>query len=106
MPEQLPDNSELKALTGLTVMDLSKEIIRQLGFNKDEKGVVVVKVEAGSSADDAEIKKGDVIKEINKKAVNSSEDFNRIATNIKTNDSVLLFINRNGKKFYVILRAS
>lgn len=105
-PEQLPDNSELKALTGLTVMDLSKEIIRQLGFNKDEKGVVVVKVEAGSPADDAEIKKGDVIKEINKKAVNSSEDFNRIATNIKTNDSVLLFINRNGKKFYVILRAS
>ena len=106
VPEQLPDNPELKALTGLTVMDLSKEIIRQLGFNKDEKGVVVVKVEAGSSADDAEIKKGDVIKEINKKAVNSSEDFNRIATNVKTNDSVLLFINRNGKKFYVILRAS
>ncbi len=105
-PEQAPDNSELKALTGLTVMDLSKEIIRQLGFNKDEKGVVVVKVEAGSPADDAEIKKGDVIKEINKKAVNSSEDFNRIATNVKTNDSVLLFINRNGKKFYVILRAS
>jgi serine protease Do len=67
--------------------------------------VVVVKVEAGSPADDAEIKKGDVIKEINKKAVNSSEDFNRIAANIKTNDSVLLFINRNGKKFYVILRA-
>jgi len=106
VPEQLPDNLELKALTGLTVMDLSKEIIRQLGFNKDEKGVVVVKVEAGSPADDAEIKKGDVIKEINKKAVNSSEDFNRIATNIKTNDSVLLFINRNGKKFYVIIRAS
>jgi len=90
----------------LTVMDLSKEIIRQLGFNKDEKGVVVVKVEAGSPADDAEIKKGDVIKEINKKSVNSSEDFNRIAANIKTNDSVLLFINRNGKKFYVILRTS
>jgi serine protease Do len=67
--------------------------------------VVVVKVEAGSPADDAEIKKGDVIKEINKKSVNSSEDFNRIAANIKTNDSVLLFINRNGKKFYVILRA-
>jgi serine protease Do len=106
VPEQLPDNSELKALAGLTVMDLSKEIIRQLGFNKDEKGVVVVKVEAGSPADDAEIKKGDVIKEINKKTVNSSEDFNRIAKNVKMNDSVLLFINRNGKKFYVILRAS
>jgi serine protease Do len=105
-PERLQDNSELKALAGLTVMDLSKEIIRQLGFNKDEKGVVIVKVEPGSPADDAEIKKGDIIKEINKKAVNNTEDFNRISTNVRTNDSVLMFINRNGKKFYVILRTS
>jgi len=104
-PETLPDNAE-KALAGLTVMDLSKEIIRQLGFNKDEKGVVIVKVEPGSPADDAEIKKGDIIKEINKKTVNNTEDFNRISTNVKASDSVLLFVNRNGKKFYVILRTS
>ena len=105
-PERLQDNPELKALAGLTVMDLSKEIIRQLGFTKDEKGVVIVKVEPGSPADDAEIKKGDIIKEINKKVVNNTEDFNRISTNVRTNDSVLMFINRNGKKFYVILRTS
>jgi serine protease Do len=105
VPSQLPDNSDLRALTGLTVMNLSREIIRQLGFSKDEKGVVVVKVEPGSPADDAEMKKGDVIKEINKKTINNVEDFNRITTNIRKNDSVLLFINRSGKKFYVILKS-
>ena len=107
IPSQLPDNSnsDLRALTGLTVMNLSREIIRQLGFSKDEKGVVIVKVEPGSPADDAEMKKGDVIKEINKKAINNVEDFNRIAASIRKNDSVLLFINRSGKKFFVILKA-
>jgi serine protease Do len=90
---------------GLTVMDLSKEIVRQLGFNKNEKGVVVVRVEPGSPADDAEIKKGDIIKEINKKEIGNLEEYNKIATNIKRNE-VLLFINRGGKKFYVILRAT
>ena len=86
-------------------MNLSREIIRQLGFSKDEKGVVIVKVEPGSPADDAEMKKGDVIKEINKKAIHDVEDYNRIAASIRKNDSVLLFINRSGKKFFVILKA-
>jgi serine protease Do len=105
-PDRLPNDSDTKILTGLTVMDLSKEIVKQLGFNKDEKGVVVVRVEPGSPADEAEIKKGDIIKEMNKKEISNLEDFNRVSTNIRKNESVLLFINRSGKKFYVILRAS
>jgi serine protease Do len=106
VPDQLPNDANVEVLTGLTVMDLTKEIIRQLGFNKDERGVVVVKVEPGSPADEAEIKKGDILKEIDKKSINNAEDFNRIASNIKKDDTVLLFINRGGKKFYVILKAS
>jgi serine protease Do len=106
VPDQLPDDTKAEVLTGLTVMDLTKEIVRQLGFSKDEKGVVVVKVELGSPADEADIKKGDIIKEIDKKGVDNLEDFNRIATNIKKKDTVLLFVNRGGKRFYVILKAS
>ena len=106
VPSQLPNDSEAEALTGLTVMDLTKEIARQLGLYKDEKGVVVVKVEPGSPADEAEIKKGDIIKEIDRKKVDNLGDFNRIASNIKKDETVLLFINRGGKRFYVILKAS
>jgi serine protease Do len=106
LPERLPDDADARVLTGLTVMNLTKEIVRQLGFNKDEKGVVVIKVDPGSPADEAEIKKGDIIKEINKKEIDNLEDFNRITNNIKRNESLLLFVNRSGKKFYVILKAS
>jgi S1-C subfamily serine protease len=65
-----------------------------------------VKVEPGSPADEADIKKADIIKEIDKKSVDNLEDFNRIAANLKKKDTVLLFINRGGKRFYVILKAS
>jgi serine protease Do len=87
-------------------MNLTKEIVRQLGFNRDEKGVVVARVEPGSPADEAEVKKGDIIKEINKKEIGTLEDFNRIAATLRSSEPVLLFVNRSGKKFYVILKAS
>ncbi|MDI6889905.1 MAG: DegQ family serine endoprotease [Thermodesulfovibrionales bacterium] len=106
VPNQIPDDSEVGALTGLTVIDLTKEIARQLGFTKDEKGVVVVRVEPASPADEAGIKKGDIINEVDRKRVDNLEDFNRIASNIKKNETVLLFITRGNKKFYVTLKAS
>jgi serine protease Do len=105
VPDSLPNEAEAKVLTGLAVMDLTKEIVRQLGFNKEEKGVVVVRVEPGSPADEAEMKKGDIIKEINKKEIDNLATYNRVLTSTKRNDSMLLFINRGGKKFYVILKA-
>jgi serine protease Do len=104
--DKVQNDTEAEILAGLTVMDITKEIIKQLGFNKDERGVVVVRVEPGSPADEAEIKRGDIIKEMDEKEVDDMEDFNRIASNIKKNETVLFFINRGGKRFYVVLKAS
>ncbi len=108
--EVIPDHStgdtEAELLTGLTVMDLSKETLKQLGYNKNERGVIVVKVETGSPADEAEIRKGDIINEIDNKKIDSVEDFNDIASHIKRNETVLLFVNRGGKRFYVVLKST
>jgi serine protease Do len=105
-PDQMPDDSEMGAFSGLTVMGLTKEIARQLGLSKDERGVVVVKVEPATPADEAGIKKGDIIKEIDRKQISNLEDYNRIASITKRNDTVLLFVARGDKKFYVTLKAS
>lgn len=67
--------------------------------------MVIVRIEPYSEAEEAGLKKGDVIQEINKKSVSNLRDFNNIVANIKEGDSVLLFINRGGKKFYVTLKA-
>lgn len=106
VPENMMDESDYEALAGLSVMELNKEIIRQLGLNKDEKGVIVVRVEPGSPADEAEIKKGDIIKEINRKEIRGIEDFYEASMKVNKQESILLFINRGGNKFYVVLKAS
>jgi serine protease Do len=97
--------SDKDYLAGFTVMDLTPTIAKQLGLSRGERGVVIVRIEPYSEAEEAGLKKGDVIQEINKKSVSNLRDFNNIVANIKEGDSVLLFINRGGKKFYVTLKA-
>jgi serine protease Do len=108
--EVLPGNGQEdfqnEGLAGLSVMELTREGARQLGLHKEEKGVVVVRVEPGSSAEDAGIRKGDVIQEIDRNKIETLDDYNRIAGGTKAGETVLLFINRGGKRFYVTLRTS
>ncbi|MDA8340422.1 MAG: DegQ family serine endoprotease, partial [Nitrospiraceae bacterium] len=82
------------ALSGITVMDINAAIAKQLGIDRDEKGVVIVKVEHGSSAEDAGLRKGDVVQEIDRQRINGLNDFNKATSKIRTEDTVLLFVNR------------
>jgi serine protease Do len=91
------------AISGITVMDLNTAIRKQLGIDMDAHGVVVVKVEHDTSAEEAGIRKGDVIQEIDRQRINNINDFNKLVSKIRPDDIVLLFINRSGRKFYVAL---
>ena len=105
--ESVPEDARRgEALAGLEVVELTKEIAQQLGLNRDEKGVVLLKVETGSAADEAKLRKGDVIQEIDAKKVVAINDFNKIVSAIKPDATVLLFINRGGQKFYTTIKAS
>lgn len=101
--EPTTEDVRKNAFSGITVMELTKEIARQLGFGSDEKGVVIVKVEQGSAGDDAGLKKGDIIQEIDKKKIRNLEEFKRIASAIHPGDTTLLFINRGGKRSYITI---
>ncbi len=98
-PEE--DIKDENSLAGFRVTELTDEIAKQLGLSGREKGVVIVSVTPGSASDEAGLKKGDLIQEINKKKVISLNDFNKAVSYLREGDMVLLFINRSGKKFYV-----
>jgi predicted metalloprotease with PDZ domain len=53
---------------GLTVQNVTPEIAQTLGL-KQAQGVVITAVERGSPADDAGLRRGDVILEIDRKSV-------------------------------------
>jgi serine protease Do len=90
-------------LTGMRVTDLTAAIAKQLGIEPDEKGVVLMNIDSGAPADDAGLRRGDVISEINRQRISNLNDFNRIIARIKPGDNALLFVNRAGRKFYTTL---
>ena len=104
-PGNDPEETSFEGLAGLNVIELTKEISRQLGLPRDEKGVVVVRVDSGSSIEDAGMRKGDVIQEIDRKKISGLDDYTRVVAGVNSGDTVLMFVNRGGKKFYVTVRA-
>jgi serine protease Do len=90
-------------LAGVRVMDLSAAVAKQLGVEAEEKGVVVVNIESGAPAEEAGLRRGDVIHEINRQRISNLNDFNKIVAKIRQGENVLLFVNRGGRKFYTAL---
>jgi serine protease Do len=104
IPSSTNSKEQLNALSGIAVMDLNETISKQLGLGRDEKGVVIIRVDPDSSAEMSDVKKGDVIQEIDRQKIENLNDFNKISSKIKSGDMVLLYINRNGRKFYIALQ--
>ncbi len=90
-------------LSGVTVTDLTAAIAKQLGLDKDEKGVVVLRIESGSAAEDAGLRKGDVLEEIDRQKVSNLNEFNRAISKLRSDEAALLFVNRIGRKFYITI---
>ena len=85
---------------GIRVSDLKPEIMQQ--FNIDEtSGVIVTHVESGSKGDDAGVRPGDIIKEINRKPVKNAGDYEAILQGLSSGDAVNLFIRRKNAGFLV-----
>jgi serine protease Do len=84
---------------GLTVQNLTPEIAKGLGVEKDT-GVVVTRVEPGSAAANAGIRTSDVIREVNRKPVKDVEDFVQKIEQAKGQESVLLFLQRGQNNLF------
>ncbi len=84
---------------GLTVEALTPALASQLGYEKDH-GVVVSDVADGSPASDTNIRRGDLIKEVNRTSINSVKDFNRAIAKVKKGDSVAFLVRRGENTFY------
>ena len=90
-------------LAGLTVHDISPEFAQRFGLPDEEEGVVVTRVEPGSAAEDAGVQRGDLILEINRRAVSDVKEFQRIARGLGKDDSILLLINRQGQTLFITI---
>jgi serine protease Do len=80
---------------GLTVRAITPDLADRLSITAG-KGVIVQDVKSASFADDVGLTRGDVILEINKQPVNGEEDFNRVASSLKSGQDVVFLVRQRG----------
>ncbi len=89
-----------KSLLGLDVQPITPELARQLGLRNAE-GVFVARVEDGSPAEEAGIRRGDVIREINRQRIKGPRDFEQLTRDLKAGDRVTVLLQRGPMSLYV-----
>jgi serine protease Do len=87
------------ALSGVSVENLDPDAAKQLGLPSNSQGVVVTGVSPSSNAAEAGLQPGDVIQEVNRKAVRNTSDFEHALGGSK--DDTLLLVNRHGSTLYL-----
>ena len=85
---------------GLSIQTLTPDLADQLGY-RNAKGVVITEVVTGSPADEAGLQRGDLILEVNRKRVQSTQDFENQIKNLKSGDVVALLVRRGNNTFFV-----
>ena len=93
-PEE-PNTSNMDALDGVSVSDIDSAARRRFNIPGAIRGALVVNVESGSNAAEAHLQPGDVIIEINRKAVRNADDAVTLSDRVK-GDRVLLRVWSRG----------
>ena len=68
--------------------------------------MIVTKVEPGSPAEDAGIQVGDLIKEVNRKKVKSTSEFENIISNMNDGETAAFLVQRGKESFFLALKVS
>ena len=89
---------------GLAVQNVTPEIAESLGLDSATKGVVVSTVTPGSAADDAQLRRGDIILEVNRKAVKDAAAFRAALKSPEKGKSLLLLVKRGDSTIFLALR--
>jgi serine protease Do len=86
---------------GLRTQTLTKELAERLGIEEDH-GVVIAEVEPDSPAEEAGLRRGDVIVEVDKKEVEDTAELKELLQ--KADDRALVAVRRGRSSLYVVLK--
>jgi len=100
--QALSDSSKLDQKLGLTVENLTEEASRYYGLRSDE-GVLVSSVNADSAAYRNGIRSGMIILSVNRRKVNSVEEFNGALRDSLESKKVLLLVRAQRHTQFVVL---
>jgi serine protease Do len=86
------DRGQQESPLGLTVRDLDASAFNRYDLPRETRGVLITRVEPMSSSFDADVQRGTVLLEINRKRVESVADYRRLARAAHPGDVLALYI--------------
>jgi serine protease Do len=87
---------------GLTVQNLTDNLAKQFGF-VGQKGVLVTDIEPGSPAANAGIQPGSLIQQVNRKPVDSVDEFRENVEKSAKDGKVMLLVRYDKSSIFVVL---
>ena len=99
---QKPAGKFDNSLKGVHVQNITPEIRKSLKLPKKVVGVVISDIEEGSPAEGV-LEKGDVVLEVNRKRIQSMRDYDAVVSKIRSEQSILVLVYRNGSTIYLTL---
>ena len=98
---------ERQRALGLNVQEMTPAIARQFGYDA-QWGMLITDVRGESAADAAGLRRGDVIREMNRRPMRSMEDYEDVLAELKPGDEVGIIIRRETRRhyanFYAVLK--
>ncbi len=88
-----------EAPRGIAVQTLTPELAERLRLPADTEGVVVTEVEPGSPWEEAGLRRGDAVLEVNRAPVRSAREFRQAVRGAR--GPLLLLISRGGRTLYL-----
>jgi Do/DeqQ family serine protease len=90
-------------LKGITVQELTPTLRDRLSLPENLNGVVITHISSDSPSQGL-LQPNDVIQEVNRKTIQSAEDYDGAVSKIGENDTVLLLIYREGGSVYLTIK--
>jgi serine protease Do len=103
-PTKSGQDKEQGDLLGLSVQDVTPQLARQSQVDPATKGAVVVDVAPDSPAADAGLEPGDVVLEVNRRAVASAAEYKNAVKGVKKGDTALVRVRRGQATQYIPVR--
>jgi len=97
-------SSSTKSKLGIEVQQLTPELSRKFGI-KDDKGVLITGVEPDSPSDEAGLRPGDLILEINRAKVATVSQVRKALEKTRPEEPTIVLVKRNGATRYVVVRS-
>ncbi len=96
---------EQRGKLGITVENITPDVAGEMNLSS-RSGALVTEVRPGSPADEGGVRPGDVIREIDHKAVRSAADLSSAVRELKKGQTVLLRIDRQGQSLFLAFELS